>query len=134
MFGNKQARKAQTIDSLIGATTRIEGAVRFQGGLRIDGEVIGDVVAIDGAESMLVISENGKIQGAVNAEHVVVNGHIHGPVLATNLIELQPNARIKGDVRYRALEMHQGATVEGMLLPDVDSNKPALKLAANTGS
>jgi len=56
-------------------------------------------------------------------------------VLARNLLELQPKARVTGDVTYRILEMHQGALVAGKLFPLVASpqveEKPTLKLAAN---
>ena len=36
---------------------------------------------------------------------------------AFELLELQPKARIEGDVSYKALEMHQGATIAGQLKP-----------------
>jgi cytoskeletal protein CcmA (bactofilin family) len=65
---------------------------------------------------MVVLSETGRIHGEVIAAHLVVSGHIHGPVRAVDLIELQPRARIVGDVRYRALEMHHGAIVQGQMI------------------
>jgi cytoskeletal protein CcmA (bactofilin family) len=39
---------------------------------------------------------------------VIINGTVAGPVHAHELLELQPKARIEGDVYYKALEMHQG--------------------------
>jgi cytoskeletal protein CcmA (bactofilin family) len=47
------------------------------------------------------------------------------------LLELQPKARIVGDVRYEVLEMHQGRTIDGELKPLKSADKPALKLAAS---
>jgi len=117
-----------TIDSLIGISTNIEGNVHFQGGLRIDGHVKGNVVA-DGEEpSMLVISEHAKVEGEVRVAHLVVNGEIVGPVHSSELLELQPRARITGDVFYKALEMHGGALVSGKLTHD-QAGEPVLKLA-----
>ena len=55
MFSKKSGAK-NTIDSLIGASARIEGNIHFVGGLRIDGEVRGNVIADTDASSMLVIS------------------------------------------------------------------------------
>ena len=49
----------------------------------------------------------------------------------TELLELQPKARVVGDIRYETLEMHPGATVEGELKPLKSTEKPALKLAAS---
>ena len=133
MFSKKSGAK-NTIDSLIGATTRIEGNVHFVGGLRIDGEVHGNVLADADASSMLVISEQARVTGEIVASHLVVNGTIDGPVFASELLELQPKARVTGNVRYRALEMHHGAIVEGTLVHvDQDGERPGLKLAANNG-
>lgn len=117
-----------TIDSLIGISTKIEGNVRFQGGLRIDGQVKGNVVAEGDEPCMLVISEHARVEGEVRAAHVVVNGEIVGPVFSSELLELQPRARITGDVNYKALEMHGGALVAGKLTHD-QVGEPVLKLA-----
>lgn len=117
-----------TIDSLIGISTSIEGNVRFQGGLRIDGQVKGNVIAEGDEPSMLVISEHAKVEGEVRVAHLVVNGEIAGPVYSSELLELQPRARITGDVYYKALEMHGGALVAGKLTHDQVS-EPVLKLA-----
>jgi cytoskeletal protein CcmA (bactofilin family) len=117
-----------TIDSLIGISTSIEGNVHFKGGLRIDGNVKGNVVADPSEPSMLVISEHAKVEGEVRVAHLVVNGEILGPVFSTELLELQPRARITGDVYYKALEMHGGALVAGKLTHD-QVGEPVLKLA-----
>jgi cytoskeletal protein CcmA (bactofilin family) len=114
MFGKSNA-KAQSIQSLIGSGTIIVGNISFSGGLRIDGAVQGNIKAVEGTHSMLVVSEQAKIDGEIHAAHVVVNGTINGPVYATELVELQPKARVKGDVIYNAIEMHHGATVAGTL-------------------
>jgi cytoskeletal protein CcmA (bactofilin family) len=114
MFG-KSNTKNQAIQSLIGSGTIIVGNISFSGGLRIDGVVQGNIKAVEGSHSMLVVSEQAKIDGEIHAAHLVVNGTINGPVYATQLVELQPKARVKGDVIYNAIEMHHGAVVAGTL-------------------
>lgn len=131
MFGKRNESKPQgRIDSLIGVGTRIEGNIRFSGGLRIDGEVKGNIDAVESASSStLVLSEQARIEGMVNVAHVVVNGTIVGPVTAAESLELQSQARVIGDVEYSVIEMHQGAVIEGRL---VHRGKTVeLKLAAN---
>ena len=125
MFGHKAKN---TIDSLIGASTKIEGNLFFKGGLRIDGHVKGSIIAESGDTSMLVISEQAKVEGEVRVAHLVVNGEIIGPVYSSELLELQPKARITGDVYYKALEMHGGALVSGKLTHD-QVGEQVLKLA-----
>lgn len=125
MFGHKAKN---TIDSLIGTSSKIEGNLHFKGGLRIDGHVIGNVIAEAGDTSMLVISEQAKVEGEIRVAHLVVNGEIIGPVYSSELLELQPKARITGDVYYKALEMHGGALVSGKLTHD-QVGEQVLKLA-----
>ena len=125
-------KKQPPIRSLIGEGTVLHGEVRFSDGLRIDGEVHGDIVAVGEGPNILVISEKARVNGKVNAGHVIINGWVVGPVQSDQLLELQPKARITGDVRYETLEMHQGATIDGELrsLKTTDE-RPTLKLAAS---
>lgn len=125
-------KKAQPpIRSLVGEGTVLHGELRFHEGLRIDGEVHGDVLAEGDVRSILVISEKARVHGKVKASHVIINGEVHGPVHSDEVLELQPRARIVGDVRYEILEMHPGATIDGELKPLKSAEKPALKLAAS---
>lgn len=131
MFGNKTTPTQKSIGTLIGVGTVIEGTVTYTGGLRIDGAVKGDVRCGSGDACMVVISEQGKVDGEVHAAHLVVSGTVNGPLHVSQLLELQPKARITGDVHYRALEIHHGAVVEGRLIYTAAGAeaRPALKLA-----
>lgn len=125
-------RKQPPIKSLIAHGSHIAGNFRFSDGLRIDGALTGDIHASEDQPSILVISESATVTGAIHADHIIINGHVRGPVHAHLMLELQPKARIEGDVFYRALEMHQGATIAGQLQPVVAGEaKPTLKLASN---
>jgi cytoskeletal protein CcmA (bactofilin family) len=134
MFGRK-SNGDKHIASLVGAGSTLIGDLTFAGGLRIDGTVQGSVRCVGGeAAGMLVISEQGSVEGEVRAAHLVVAGRITGPVYTTEIVELQPTARIVGDVRYRALEIHQGAVVEGRLVHESGTTEtrsaPKLAVAA----
>ena len=137
MFGKKKQPPIPPIKSLVAEGTRIDGHVSFHDGLRVEGEVVGDIRAIQEQSSILVISESAHVTGQISADHVIINGTVKGPVFAMDLLELQPKARIEGDVSYKALEMHQGATITGQLKPmgsaGMEEDKPTLKLAANNG-
>lgn len=130
MFSRK---KQPPIKSLIAQGTRIDGNVLFTDGMRIDGEAVGDVRAVADLPSILVVSESAKVQGALHAVHIIINGTVEGPVHAAELLELQPKARITGNVHYKALEMHQGAVISGQMCPVTAllEDKPTLKLASN---
>jgi len=115
MFSSGHSKPQNRIDSLIGVGTRIEGNVHFTGGLRIDGEVDGNVVAT-GKPSTLVLSEHARVKGEVTVTHLVVNGEIAGPVHVAEYLELQSKAKVTGDVHYKTLEIQLGAIVEGRLI------------------
>lgn len=128
MFGSKNATPT-TIGTLIGAGTTIEGTLNYAGGLRIDGCVKGDVRNANGSPGMVVISEQGAVEGEVHATRLVVSGRVVGPLHVSDVLELQPKARVTGDVHYKALEIHHGAVVEGRLIHETAEARPALKLA-----
>ncbi len=116
MFERKKHVPPQKrIDSLIGTGTTVEGHLRFTGGLRIDGQVIGNVSTANGEPGTLVVSEKARVEGEIAVSHVVVNGTVNGPVRADDFLELQAKARIIGDVHYKTLEMHLGAVIQGRL-------------------
>lgn len=130
MFGRNAKSE---IDSLIGIAARIEGDLSFSGGLRIDGEVHGNVIAAEGADSVLIVSEHARIEGEVRCANLVVNGFISGSVHSTELLELQPKGRIHGDVHYKLLEMHGGALVTGKLTHQ-PAGEPVFHLAVAEAS
>ena len=119
-------KKPWSVRSTIAAGMKVAGNCSFQEGLQIDGTVLGDVIAEGAGPSVLVIGEGGSVQGAISADHVVIGGTVVGPVLARELLELQSKARVQGDVRYKALEMQQGAVIAGQLQPQVTPPSPAV--------
>ena len=116
MFFRKANKIDSRIDTLVGAETRIEGDLHFNGGLRVDGAIRGNVTEQNGTPSTLILSEHGNIEGAVTAAKIVLNGKVIGPVRSSHFIELQTKARIVGDLYYKSLEMHTGAVIEGKLV------------------
>lgn len=133
MLFNKSAKSQNNrIESLIGAGTTISGDITFAGGMRIDGEVHGNIRTIEGKEGTLVISEHARIEGEITVSHLVINGTVMGPVNATEFLELQPRARVTGDVEYNNIEMHLGAVVQGRLIHQgVVAKSVELKLASS---
>ena len=122
MFSKNRNKAQSRIDTLIGAETRVEGDVHFVGGLRVDGEIHGNVSEAADKPCTLVLSEQGRIEGAIVVSHVVINGKVTGPVRSTQFLELQAKSRVSGDVHYKSLEIHTGAVVEGKLIYLGDNN------------
>jgi cytoskeletal protein CcmA (bactofilin family) len=134
MFGKKDQAEIKT---LIAQGTRIDGSLKFEEGLRVDGEVYGAIQAASEG-SLLVISEGAVADGGIMADRVIIAGTVRGPVHARESLELQSRARIEGDVQYVALEIHHGATISGQLRPigaaatSSEQDKPSIRLAAKS--
>ncbi|VAX10335.1 Integral membrane protein CcmA involved in cell shape determination [hydrothermal vent metagenome] len=127
----KKPKQTAQIDSLIGQNTEIHGDVLFSGGLHVDGVVKGSVVAEQGNDSLLTLSERGTIEGEVKVPNVVINGKVIGDVYALAHIELAAEARINGNVYYSLIEMAMGAEVNGNLVHKIDDSVVPLK-SSNT--
>lgn len=128
MFGRKDTKPNNRIDTLIGAGTLIEGNITFSGGLRIDGEVRGNVCASGEHPATLVISEHARVDGEIVAPHLVINGTVNGPIRSADSLELQPRARVTGDVEYNTIEIHLGAIVQGRLLHRASNTAKTVEL------
>jgi cytoskeletal protein CcmA (bactofilin family) len=115
MFKPKRNNTAK-IDTLIGATTRINGDVEFTGGLHLDGHISGSVKCAPGALSFLSVSQQGCIEGSVIAPNVILNGMVKGDIEAADRVELGSKARVLGNVHYTIIETAVGAQINGKLI------------------
>ena len=123
MWGkSKKPIQTAQIDSLIGQNSEIRGDVIFSGGLHVDGKVKGNVIAAEGEDSVLTLSERGIIEGEVKVPNVVVNGTVIGDVHALSHVELAAQARVHGNVYYSLIEMAMGAEVNGNLVHRADKS------------
>ena len=115
---DKMTKPVDTIDTLIGAGSVLKGDLEFTGGLRVDGHIKGHVSAQDSNQGTLVLSESGVIEGDINVPHVIINGTVKGNVVSAGHVELQSNAKVNGDIHYKAVEMELGAMLNGSLVSD----------------
>lgn len=126
MLGNNSNKlKTAKVETIIGQNTEISGDIVFRGGLHVDGKVKGNITAEDDSDSILILSEEGSIEGEVSVPNVLINGQITGDVHASDRVELANHARIEGNVYYNLLEMEMGAAINGNL---VHQNKKEKRL------
>lgn len=116
------ARRNKGIDkgvTLVAAHTEVIGDIKFTDQLYISGKVNGNVLA-DHEKATVVISEEGCVTGEVRVPNVVINGLIEGNVFASNKVELAPQAKVRGNLHYKLIEMQLGAMVDGQLMHEAD--------------
>ncbi|MGB5703469.1 MAG: polymer-forming cytoskeletal protein [Polyangiales bacterium] len=98
------------IHSLLGAGTRYEGKLFFEGRVRIDGDFHGEVQS----DGILIVGPEATIKGTIRVHTLIVRGAmIEADIHATELVELHAPARVRGDIRTEALYMDKGVVFDG---------------------
>jgi len=98
------------IHVLLGAGTRYEGKLFFEGRARIDGEFSGEVYS----EGLLVVGDEATVKGAIAVRTLIVRGgKVEGDIQATELVELHAPAQVRGDIRTQSLLMEKGVIFDG---------------------
>ena len=111
----KKKIKTMQVDTLVGKQSKIVGDILFTGGVHIEGEVEGNLMAEEVDKGFVVVSESGMVKGEIRGPTIIVYGTVNGDVYATGTIELAAGAKINGSVYYNLLEMTTGAEVNGSL-------------------
>jgi len=107
----KKKIKTMRVDTLVGKHERIVGDILYTGGVHIEGQVEGNLMAEDADKGLVVVSESGLVKGEIRSHTVIVYGTVNGDVYATGKIELAASAKITGSVYYNLLEITTGAEV-----------------------
>lgn len=94
---------------LLEAGTRFEGLLSFRGAVRVEGLVIGTVVAW----GRLVIGKQGHLQGRIEADEVVLEGACEGEVRARVRVELRPGATVSGRIVAPRIAVLDGSLFDG---------------------
>lgn len=112
------ARKA-TIRSIIGVNTIFEGVLTTTETTRVDGEIHGTIRA----EGLIIIGEEGKIEGDIYVHDIVVAGTINGNIFAKGKTEVADTGRIYGDLKTRSLTIDENAVFQGQCAMNVQSKE-----------
>lgn len=121
-------RQSKTrLSTVIGGEATIRGDLVITDGVHVDGTIKGNVLSGGDAAVVLILSEQGVIEGDVRVSRVVINGKVTGDVHAASRVELGPRARVRGTVYYRVLEMASGAEVNGQLVHSPEPEQRMLR-------
>jgi cytoskeletal protein CcmA (bactofilin family) len=95
--------------NLIGAGTVVEGKIRSQGSVRIDGKLIGEVTA---SES-LAVGVTGEIEGNITSKNATIGGKVRGTINASEKVVFEGKSVVRGDVRATRLIVDEGSIFDG---------------------
>ncbi len=98
-----------SVQAHLGKGSRIEGKLTFEGSVRIDGQVEGEIQA----QEAVIIGESAVLNAQVTAGTVILTGKLTGDVTARKRIELRAPARLIGNISTPCLVIHEGVVFEG---------------------
>lgn len=97
------------LNSIIGRGTWIQGDMKVQNSVRVDGKVIGNIQATD----TVVIGKEGEVEGNVQAKHVFLAGKVRGNIHVPGKVALETKAVVLGDIKASRLVIDEGALFNG---------------------
>ncbi|MGQ0696391.1 MAG: bactofilin family protein [Nitrospiraceae bacterium] len=107
---NTQAGSDNENFTFLGKDVVFKGVVNFNGTIRIDGRVEGEIHTT----GTLIVGEYAVIKGIISAGIVLTSGKINGTVTATEKIQLLKPGVLIGDIRTPAILIEEGSHFHGM--------------------
>lgn len=105
------------IETIIGASSTMNGDLKFSGQLRLEGTVEGSVISSGDDGAQLVIGSGGRVKGDVNVPTVVNGGSVDGSLTASKSLSVLGSGAVKGSASYGSLEVTAGGRIDGELRP-----------------
>lgn len=124
---SQAARRESTvgeISTLLGRGSEFEGKLTFEGTVRIDGVLKGEVFSDD----VLIIGEGAQVDAEINIGEIIIQGTVTGNIRAKRSIEVLAPGRVNGDLTTPSLQIEKGVIFEGRsFMEGLDSTlgKPA---------
>ncbi len=97
------------LNTIIGKGTVVQGDMRVQNSLRVDGTINGNVTVTD----TVVIGKEGEVEGHIQAKHAFLAGRVRGNIIAQGKVSLETKAVVSGDIRASRLIVEEGAIFNG---------------------
>ena len=89
---------------------KIKGTIKFDGPMRIDGKVDGQIITDSGD---LVIGETGTVKAAITTKSAIVEGRVEGKITASDKVVLKQKAHLIGDLKAKTLVVEEGVVFVG---------------------
>jgi cytoskeletal protein CcmA (bactofilin family) len=109
------------INTLLGRGSEFEGKLTFEGTVRIDGVLRGEVFSDD----VLIVGEGARVEASVDVGEIIIQGNVVGNIKAKRSIEILAPGRVKGDLTTPVLQIDKGVVFEGRsFMEGVAAEKP----------
>ncbi len=89
--------------------TSIEGEIRCESNIRIDGSFVGNLIT----KGRLVIGPAGRIEGTVTCQNAEIEGLVKGKLFVQQMLSLKGTAKVEGDIFTDKLAVEPGSSFTG---------------------
>jgi cytoskeletal protein CcmA (bactofilin family) len=96
-------------NAFLGKGSRVVGKLTFEGPVRIEGQIEGEITAQDA----LTIGESAVVNAQIVGNTVVIQGHVTGDVTARKRLEIRAPGRLHGNISSPSLVIQEGVVFEG---------------------
>lgn len=110
------------LNTIIGKGTVIDGIIRIQNSLRLDGKITGQILTTDS----LIVGKEGEIEGEIRVKNAVIGGSVKGQIFASGKVVLEARSIVTGEVKTAKLAINDGAKFEGHCVMTEEGNIKAL--------
>jgi cytoskeletal protein CcmA (bactofilin family) len=93
----------------VGRNVNVSGKLIFHEAVRIEGRFRGEVRSVD----LVVVGEEGMIEGKVSAPRLLIMGELHGDLIGCDRVVIGPRAKVFGNIEARSLTVAEGAYLDG---------------------
>lgn len=100
---------AGATSAFLGKGSRVTGKLVFEGTVRIEGQVEGEIAAQD----TLIIGESAVVNAQITGSSVIVHGRVTGDVNARKRLEIRAPGKLFGNISTPSLIIHEGVIFEG---------------------
>lgn len=107
-FSSSQ-RELDDIIAFVGEEVTFKGTIRYQGTVRVDGRLEGEIYT----DGNLIIGQKAVITAKIEAGTVTCQGRITGEIVAKKLVKLLSPAIFDGTITTPLLSMDEGVTFNG---------------------
>jgi cytoskeletal protein CcmA (bactofilin family) len=97
------------VTTLLGRGSEFEGKLSFEGTVRVDGKLSGEIFTDD----VLIIGEGAEVNAEINVGAIIIEGTVHGNIHAKRSVEIHTPGRVRGNISTPSLYVEKGVIFDG---------------------
>jgi cytoskeletal protein CcmA (bactofilin family) len=99
----------QQVTTLLGRGSEFEGKLSFEGTVRVDGKLSGEIFT----EDVLIVGEGAEVNADISVGSIIIQGTVRGNIVAKRGVEIHTPGRVRGNINTPSLLVEKGVLFDG---------------------